>query len=227
MKKTCKVILISTEYKGGLAIGRGKLRQVHKKAGAGRLHLFMISDETPEVGDWYLVEPFGKNTGYIPQSLARLEAGEEKDAVDYGAKKIVATTAPLIRCACELGHPHDDSDCMMRIPQDFIDTYVERHNTPQQIDEVKLTFNKRYIDQSYKLPDIVHEEVAIDEDGFIEITLMDGTYTEEQVIELFSELQYDMAQNVIRGGDPIVPLEWFGEKLGRNLLTRKLKKKKK
>ena len=58
-------------------------------------------------------------------------------------------------------------------------------------------------------------ELKVDSDNTITIKKVKDSYSREEVMTLFSELQYDMAQQLIgnRGPDKIIPLEWIEENL--------------
>ena len=114
----------SNDYKfteeHGNPLEYGRIRNAEER-GYRYQHLYVISDEEVKEGDWYLVEPFGKGTGYIPQSLAKLGIGEENDVIKFEAKKVIATTDP------QLMHSGDivDYKGLPTVPQSFIENYCK------------------------------------------------------------------------------------------------------
>ena len=108
-EKRVQIHRIATADKSRIFVDRGQefedinfyTNLAHQDAVDFSVHLYVTIDERPKPGEWYLVEPFGKNTGYIPQSVACMDEGEEEDAIKFDARKIVATTDLKLKYKCD------------------------------------------------------------------------------------------------------------------------------
>ena len=142
MKKTHSVVMLPTEKASNLFLNTNTisyLQQIWEKSKANgtNQHLYIISDEQPKDGEWYM------------NKFGRLSVKVIGDKSNEGDKKIVATTDKLASGKCMkercLLHPCDGKCCVPQIPESFIQAYIKAYNEGKPITEVDLEIEVKFI----------------------------------------------------------------------------------
>lgn len=103
-------------------------------------HLYIISDETPSIGDWYILHgSLGRYNGnlLLPPEAKKVIASTDSELTEYckGVHRLGE--------GCNLINSCDYPNCRLhRIPESLIKTYVERYNAGNPIDKVMVKYWK-------------------------------------------------------------------------------------
>lgn len=201
MKKKYKIIALLTEdQKGGIlsfssAFNNLKIMEPKVKytttclfeIGAEAYHLYFISDDKIQEGDWYI-----DDTDQIRRSITSVSSYWELRQ-DY--KKIVATTdKDLLVRECSQQLENWGKHFLPQIPQSLVKQYVEANG---EIDEVELELEEDWINESYGVDDKGEEiegnfcyyKLKLQNNEVI-ICFQDKTYTRDEV----ETLLYDLAE---------------------------------
>lgn len=180
---------------------------------------FLTSNEDINSGDWYMVSDFSHPED-IRQATKYLTPEERRH---NGFKKILATTNSILSqtSRTELPQPSEA----------FIVEYIKAYNKGNKITKVLVEYEEEFqVEHFYtaqrkwvKEPmqfitsnehwfqkqNGIRKNIKVDLDNTITIKGVKDSYNREEVIELFSKFQYEMAQQIIgnRGKDKLIPLD--------------------
>lgn len=193
MKKTFKVVMLTTEKAGRISLSNDGEYLYPDDRAKNNQHLYIISDDEIKEGDWYI-----DDTNLVRQSIT-----SDKDywnrRKDY--KKIVATTDKLIFNNQGL------QQYLPQLPESFIQAYIKAYNEDKPITEVDLLCeevgNKEYDGIPQTRPDntvIVHQSKMYSRDEVEKLIHLYHKAWKERPIYEFDE-------------DPPIPNKWIQDNL--------------
>lgn len=191
-------------------------------------HLYITSNEEIKVEDYFLADNrdnISENNGNPLWVLCKctkvnndwLFCNELKEIglnPDW-SKKIIATTDSSISIMGK-DYPKLFFDYYPQPSKQFVQKYIEEYNKGNVIDKVLVEYNKNTYEDWTNLPKMSKEEfntLRIDSHNCITIKPIKTSWSREEIIKLFSELQYDVAQSILNKGKTIIPVDWFKDKL--------------
>jgi hypothetical protein len=183
MKKKCKVVMLATDSKSTLFIGKtsGQLHELaipDKDESTINQHLYILSDDEIKECDWI---SDGRSVWHIPVTLDGY----------INLYKIIATTDSSL--SPYLGNDmHAGEELTIKlpsIPQSFIDKYVSEYNKGNKIKEVMVEYINNYDDVEI-LSDF--EEPKLNPDNTINISTIKDSWTREEVIALIKKYGKDI-----------------------------------
>lgn len=212
MKKTHKVVMLSTEKESPIWLSNRNTLSSAKKEGDGFIishpklgknqHLYIISDEETKEGDWII--------GIDPISKGILCQVKKDEKIGNCYKKVIASTDKSLKLKCiscngtgekneshESNSPYDKpcSSCysgyntISQIPESFIQAYIKSYNEGNPITEVDLeyeSYNEEYKDKfgtDYSDWTPKKYKLKTREDNTV-IIHQSKIYTRDEVIEL-------------------------------------------
>lgn len=141
MKKTFKVVILSTKEKSNIWLRDNKLE--YNSSPSNKInpqHLYIISDDEIKEGDWYVHNQAGK--------LRVINS----NAIPMDAKKVIATTDTSLHTSEEVdgselmdewqGEKIDLHTELSQLPESFIQAYIKAYNEGKPITEVDLEVSR-------------------------------------------------------------------------------------
>lgn len=208
MYKNCKVVMLPTNKKANIGdfiiincngkLDCGIKSQEPYNMSEDRVHLYILSDDEIEVGDWFYDSTWSKeHMRPFSCNSADMKCGNQ-------CYKIIATTNPDI----DLPSPS----------MEFVKKYVKLNGS---INEVKVKFYERhynfndricdeYDNNYYETKHILH----VNSDSYtISIKKVKNNYTREEVINLLKQLKSEIEHLAIQN---------FGEKVLNDFIKEQL-----
>jgi len=147
-------------------------------------HLYILSEEKPQDGDWYVHNQ--KGTG------PRIS---NSSAIPMDAKKIIATTddSLIIRTETWDGeHFNPEVSYNLSKPsQSFIEAFIEAHNKKQPITDVNVEY-ETYAAHRGKYDDELGERIKVNpKDNTITIKKIKDSWTKKEVDNLIRKFHFD------------------------------------
>jgi hypothetical protein len=207
MYKKCKVVMLATNEKAPLIIGKTKVlfhnekEYTFKSIQAGVYqHLYILSDDEIKEGDWYL------KSGNNIIDNTKIDS-KRAESLGY-LKIIVSTDSSLTYMFKQTVGTYKDIEqklSLSSIPQLFIDKYVSEYNGGNKIEEAMVEYETDFSSLE-KEGNIEFEAIKLklNLDNTINIKPIKDSWTREEVEYLILEFGTELiqwAKNYIRDSD--------------------------
>lgn len=185
MKKKCQVVMLPTEKASNIHLEEDKLLMYYIEpriySNTKAQHLYILSDEKYKANDWLC----DINTKEIYKAKVNSYVG-----IKF-IHKIIATTNPelIIEVKDELAYNRIYTKKLLKIPQNFIESYIKDYNNKKPIKEIMVEYyhysnsgnTALIIEEGFKSEDRVKYDLN---DAIIINKLEQKIYTREEVLEI-------------------------------------------
>lgn len=156
MNKKLNLVLLPTNNKSHILLDKEKLEYISNKQIADTInssckgfHLYAISDEKPNISDWYIIELYNvKNESYLVLEQIKTINDVWINNSDVtttrnidNCKKIVITTDESIGYTDTRVSPVSNFCSYPTFTNDFINTYITEYNKGNIIEKIEVKYN--------------------------------------------------------------------------------------
>jgi hypothetical protein len=202
MKKPAQVVMLSTNEKAKIGdIVMSKFDDIHiltKNDGkeyaktVTSQHLYILSDEEIEGGDWFVGFADGSIKPFVMQadeSTVEINNWQLNKKGYSSNKKIIATTDRSLKVFIHTTMAIDMDDCYESLPQpsqSFIEKFVDEYNKGNVITEVMVEYESigAYANPKYNSD----YQLKINSDNTINIINSKERWSREEVVEIFNKM---------------------------------------